>query len=137
MAVTHDHSGKTSARPWALAHLPEAAGEARTIAQELLSGWGVVGDVADSVLLTVSELVANAVQHAQPPLCMGLGCNHDTGRVHVEVSDGGPACDDWAANLADDEHGRGLLIIDQLAAAHGDRREAGRAVHWADIAYAW
>lgn len=126
----------TSKRPWTLDHLPESAGEARSIAQELLSGWGVAGEVVDSVLLTVSELVANAVQHAEPPLCMGLGCDDDTGHVHVEVSDGGPSRNDWVAGLPDDEHGRGLLIIDLVAEAHGDRQEAGHAVHWADIAYA-
>ncbi|MGX5181590.1 hypothetical protein ACWKT5_01955 [Streptomyces avermitilis] len=40
---------------------------------------------------------------------------------------------DWTAGLAADEHGRGLLIIDCLADAHGDWQEAGHAVHWADI----
>ncbi|WP_225823838.1 ATP-binding protein [Streptomyces naphthomycinicus] len=134
--MTDDRGTPTSARPWALEHCPEAAGRARTITQGLLNRWGVAGDVADSVLLTVSELVANAVQHAQPPLCLGLGCDPAAGRVYVEVSDGGPATEDGAAGLAEDEHGRGLMIVDRVAAAHGDRREAGQAVHWADIAYA-
>jgi anti-sigma regulatory factor (Ser/Thr protein kinase) len=136
MAVTYDRGAWSAAHPWTLAHRPESAGQARTIAQTLLRGWGVAGEVADSVLLTVSELVGNAVQHAQPPLCLGLGCDLSTGHVYVEVSDGGPAAEDRAAGLAEDEHGRGLMIIDQVAAAHGDRQEAGRAVHWADIEYA-
>ncbi|WP_158839086.1 hypothetical protein [Streptomyces sp. NRRL S-1022] len=59
-----------------------------------------------------------------------------TGHVYVEVSDGGPAPDDWAAGLANDEHGRGLMIIDHVTAAHGDRQEAGQAIHWAHIAHA-
>ncbi|MEU6665908.1 ATP-binding protein [Streptomyces sp. NPDC046727] len=131
-----DRGTPTSVRPWTLAHCPEAAGQARTIARRLLSRWGVSGEAADSVLLAVSELVANAVRHAQPPLCLGLGCDHTTGHVYVEVSDGGPAADGTTAGLPDDEHGRGLLIIDGITAAHGDRHEAGQAVHWADIAYA-
>ncbi|MEU1405003.1 ATP-binding protein [Streptomyces sp. NPDC005728] len=135
--VRYGHSTPTSACPWrTLAHCPEAAWQARTMAQELLTRWGVAGEVADSVLLTVSELVANAVRHAQPPLNVGLDRDPDTGHVHVEVADGGPAADDRQAGLAADEHGRGLMIIDQLTAAHGDRQEAGHAVHWADIAYA-
>ncbi|MEU0965302.1 ATP-binding protein [Streptomyces sp. NPDC005917] len=134
--MTYDRRACTTDCPWTLAHRPEAAGQARTLAQELLSGWGVAGEVADSVLLTVSELVGNAVQHAQPPLRLGLGCDLAAGLVYVEVSDGGPAPDEGAAGLADDEHGRGLMIIDQVSAAHGDRQEAGHAVHWADIAYA-
>ncbi|GGT03978.1 ATP-binding protein [Streptomyces chromofuscus] len=133
--MTHHCDAKTPAQPFALAHLPQAAGQARTIAQELLTAWGVAEEAAECVLLTVSELVANAVLHAQPPLCLGLGCDHDTGHVHIEVSDGGPVGDDPAAGLADDEHGRGLTIIDHLAAAHGDCHESGHAVHWADISY--
>ncbi|MET8450890.1 ATP-binding protein [Streptomyces sp. NPDC005209] len=119
--------------PWSLVHRPEAAAQARTIAQELLTRWGVAGEVADSVLLTLSELVANAVRHAQPPLSFGLDCDPDTGQVHVEVADGGPSDDCRAAGLAADEHGRGLLIVDRVTAAHGDRQEEDHAIHWADI----
>ena len=128
-------SMRTIARTWTLAHHPEAAGQARTIAHDLLTRWGVSEEMADSVLLTVSELVTNSVQHARPPLSFGLDCGPADGYVHVEVADGGPAAaeTDQATGLAADEHGRGLLIIDCLAGAHGDRQEAGRAVHWADI----
>ncbi|MEY9969598.1 hypothetical protein ABIA33_007687, partial [Streptacidiphilus sp. MAP12-16] len=31
----------------------------------------------------------------------------------------------------DDEHGRGLIIIDALAVAHGTHPHAGGATHWA------
>lgn len=120
---------------WTLAHRPEAAGEARKITRELLTRWSVAEDAADSVLLTVCELVTNAVEHALPPLHFGLSRDPGTQRVHIEVSDGGPAAthSDWAAGCTPDEHGRGLEIVDQLTAAHGDREEPGRAVHWADV----
>ncbi|MFE5096364.1 ATP-binding protein [Streptomyces sp. NPDC056638] len=120
---------------WTLAHRPEAAGEARKITKELLTRWSVAEDAADSVLLTVSELVTNAVEHARPPLHFALSRDPGTQRVHIEVSDGGPAAmdGDWAASCTPDEHGRGLAIVDQLTAAHGDREEPGRAVHWADV----
>jgi hypothetical protein len=135
MAMTYTCSTLASGHPWPLAHCPEAACQARTITKELLTQWRIAKEVAESVLLTVSELVTNAVQHAQPPLSFGLGRDPDTGRVHIEVSDGGPADtdDDWASDLPDDEHGRGLMIIDQLATAHGDCHEPGHAVHWADV----
>jgi Histidine kinase-like ATPase domain len=51
---------------WPLAYRPEVAGEARKITKELLTQWSVAEDAADSVLLTVSELVTNAVEHARP-----------------------------------------------------------------------
>ncbi|SFG47468.1 Histidine kinase-like ATPase domain-containing protein [Streptomyces mirabilis] len=87
------------------------------------------------MLLTVSELVTNAVEHAQPPLNLDLSRDPGTRCVHIEISDGGPAVTDgdWAASCTRGEHGRGLEIIDQLTAAHGDRQEPGHAIHWADV----
>ncbi|MEU8980451.1 ATP-binding protein [Streptomyces sp. NPDC048309] len=124
-----------SGSAWPLAHRPEAAGEARKITKEVLARWEVAEEAADSVLLTVSELVTNAVEHAQPPLNLELSRDPGTRRVHIEVSDGGPAATDgdWAADGAPDEHGRGLEIIDQLASAHGDHQEPGHSIHWADV----
>ncbi|MFJ9855230.1 ATP-binding protein [Streptomyces sp. NPDC101150] len=120
---------------WLLAHRPEAAGAARKIARVVLAEWGVADEAAESVLLTVSELVTNAVEHAQPPLLLELSRDPGAQRIHIEVSDGGPALTegDWAAGCTPDEHGRGLQIIDQLTAAHGDRDEAGHVLHWADV----
>ncbi|MFF2808175.1 ATP-binding protein [Streptomyces sp. NPDC058000] len=128
-------SPSASVGTWTLAHRPEAAGEARKITKELLTQWSIAEDAADSVLLTVSELVTNAVEHARPPLHFGLSRDPGTQRVHIEVFDGGPATTegDWAASGTPDEHGRGLKIVEHLTAAHGDREEPGRAVHWADV----
>ncbi|MFF2147401.1 ATP-binding protein [Kitasatospora sp. NPDC058190] len=125
-------------RAWPLAHRPEAAKAARRIAQAVLAQWRVTDETADTVLLTVSELVTNAVEHAEPPLHLRLSRAPDTRRVRIEVSDGGPAATegDWAAGCTRGEHGRGLRIIDRLTAAHGDRAEPGHAVHWADVAVA-
>ncbi|MGW5606343.1 ATP-binding protein [Streptomyces sp. NPDC003753] len=125
----------TPGRTWALAHRPEAVREARRISRHLLAQWKVTDEVADSVLLAVSELVTNAVRHAQPPLIFGLCCDPTAGQVHIEVSDGGPTVPHYgqATERTDDERGRGLKIIELLADAHGDRQEAGHAIHWADI----
>ncbi|MET8630187.1 ATP-binding protein [Kitasatospora sp. NPDC004669] len=125
-------------RAWPLAHRPEAAGAAREITRAVLAQWRVADEAADSVLLTVSELVTNAVEHAEPPLHLELSRDPDTRRVHIEVRDGGPAAteSDWAAGRTRGEHGRGLQIIDRLTAAHGDRAEPGHAIHWADVAIA-
>ncbi|MFJ1843623.1 ATP-binding protein [Streptomyces sp. NPDC088146] len=126
---------QASGSAWPLAHSPEAAGEARKITREVLARWKVAEEAADTVLLAVSEFVTNAVEHAQPPLNLELSRDPGTRRVHIEVAGGGPAArdGDWAAGCAPGEHGRGLEIIDRLTAAHGDRQEAGRAIHWADV----
>ncbi|MFJ3310963.1 ATP-binding protein [Streptomyces sp. NPDC086549] len=103
---------------WTLAHRPEAAGEARKITKELLAQWSVAEDAADSVLLTVSELVTNAVEHARPPLNFGLSRDPGAQRVHIEVSDGGPAAmdGDWA----------GSCTPPRARPRTGDRRPAHR-----------
>ncbi|MFJ1625221.1 ATP-binding protein [Streptomyces sp. NPDC088190] len=141
-SVSADSPPQAATRPlraagsaWPLSHHPEAAGEARKITKEVLARWKVAEEAADSVLLTVSELVTNAVEHAQPPLNLELSRDPGTRRVHIEVADGGPAATDgdWAAGGSPDEHGRGLEIIDRLTAAHGDRQEPGHAIHWADV----
>ncbi|MEU1034603.1 ATP-binding protein [Streptomyces mirabilis] len=126
---------QASGGAWPLAHRPEAAGEARKITKRVLTRWRIADETADSVLLTVSELVTNAVEHAQPPLNLDLSRDPGTRRVHIEISDGGPAATDgdWAASCTRGEHGRGLEIIDQLTAAHGDRQEPAHVFHWADV----
>lgn len=105
-SVSADSPPQAATRPlraagsaWPLSHHPEAAGEARKITKEVLARWKVAEEAADSVLLTVSELVTNAVEHAQPPLNLELSRDPGTRRVHIEVADGGPAATDgdWAA----------------------------------------
>ncbi|TJZ44501.1 ATP-binding protein [Streptomyces piniterrae] len=120
---------------WPLPHRPEAVRAARSIAREVLALWKVTPEVADVAVLVVSELVTNAVEHASPPLTLHLSRVPGDGAVHVEVTDGGPAATegDWAASCAEGERGRGLTIIDTVAAAHGDHWQTGHATHWADL----
>jgi anti-sigma regulatory factor (Ser/Thr protein kinase) len=121
---------------WRLRHRPEAAREARAITADVLRQWPVAKETADVVLLVVSELVTNAVEHARPPLALSLRRDAaEGGRVRVEVTDAGPADreGEWAASCAEGEHGRGLGIVDLVATAHGDRQETGRSIHWADL----
>lgn len=131
-----DHTGAKERRgTWTLPHRPEAAGRAREIADTFLTAERVDPRTADRVLLVVSELVTNAVEHARPP--MALSMRHDPAARHVlvEVADGGPARrhGEWAASCSDGEHGRGLHIVELVAAAHGNRPTAEGAVHWADL----
>lgn len=136
-------SGRQAAAPdastdggtWTLAHRPEAAAHARKITEKVLRKWGVAPEAAASVLLVVSELVTNAVEHARPPTVLRLQREPDAGHVRVEVTDGGPATQqgDWAASCGDGEHGRGLHLIDLVTTAHGDAQERDHATHWADL----
>ncbi|WP_371674251.1 ATP-binding protein [Streptomyces sp. NBC_00289] len=120
----------------ALQHRPEAVSTARHTAHQILAGWKVDGEPADAAVLIVSELVTNAIEHAQPPLALHLHREHTGGRVWVGVSDGGPAAKPgaWTTSCAHDEHGRGITIVDTLAHAHGTRPlPHGGTTHWARL----
>lgn len=136
-------SGITGARPslghearrWRLPHAPQAAGIARRLALDTLNAWGVREDEAHQVVLAVSELVTNAVEHGLPPVALQLVPPNEQQMIHVAVTDGGPANERGArtADCEPDEHGRGSVIIDFLAAARGTRMYRRSATHWADL----
>lgn len=125
----------TGAPEWTLPHRPEAAGIARRLTLAALQAWDIGEETADQVVLAVSELVTNAVEHALPPVALKLArpCGHRL--LRIEVTDGGPARTRgaWTASCEPDEHGRGSMIVDFMAAAHGTRLAGGRTTHWADL----
>lgn len=120
---------------WSLPHRPESAGTARRVARTLLDAWGTDVDTAGVVLLVVSELVTNALEHALPPVVLHLEQRTQSGALHIEVDDGGPAPEDRARSACRDpeEHGRGGHIVALLATAHGERALPRGAAHWADL----
>ena len=128
-------ASSSEAGTWDLAHQPAAAREARQITEHLLDSWRLARDEADALVLVVSELVTNAVEHAAPPLALHLHRDAETAQVHVEVTDGGPAAreGDWAVSCVDGEYGRGLDIIDRVTLAHGERHQEDRVTYWADV----
>ncbi|MGW8357699.1 ATP-binding protein [Streptomyces wedmorensis] len=119
----------------ALEHRPEAAGDARHTTQAVLEAWQVNAETTEAVVLVVSELVTNAVEHALAPLSLHLHREHSGSRVWVGVTDSGPAQHDgaWTSSRTADEHGRGLGIVSMLAEAHGTRSHTGGATHWARL----
>lgn len=116
-----------------LEHRPETAAAARRIVTDALDAWQADPDVCDGVVLVVSELVTNAVEHAEPPLALHLR-HEDADGIRVAVSDGGPArsAGDWTASCEEDEHGRGLNIVEALADTHGTHHhDNGTTTRWA------
>ncbi|MGW9440030.1 ATP-binding protein [Streptomyces sp. NPDC055607] len=116
-----------------LEHRPEAVAAARRITRDALGAWRVDSGTAEGVVLVVSELVTNSVEHAEPPLELHLR-REGADAVKVAVSDGGAseADGEWTASCEEDEHGRGLIIVDSLADAHGeDHHDNGTTTHWA------
>ncbi|MGW6217354.1 ATP-binding protein [Streptomyces sp. NPDC055109] len=113
---------------------PEAAREARRIARATLQKWHIHSDKIDNILIILSELVANAIEHANPPLVFHLHRESTGNRVWIGVTDGGPANTGRQTAYRDpDEHGRGLSIIEALADAHGVQPHVQTVTHWVRI----
>lgn len=134
-------AGSASSRPvadaeWRLNHRPDAVGRARQLARAVLVGWNTPEDETEAAVLVVSELVTNAVEHAEPPLVLHLHRQQADHRVWIGVSDGGAAAQDgaWTSSCAPDEHGRGLHLVEALAQAHGMCRRTRGTTHWARMA---
>lgn len=94
-------------------------------------GRGADADVAQ---LLVTELVTNAVVHARSEVCVGVSCSGP--RIRVEVADDCPLPPRPRVPGLDDTTGRGLLLVEALAAAWGsDATDAGKTV-WFELSEA-
>lgn len=120
---------------------PRGARLARRMAVRHLGEWGFppMSDASCTVALLVAELAANAVRHARVPgrdFHLLVAFDGRASRFRIEVSD---ACQDRlpvhpVAPAAEEESGRGLLLIDVLADRWGwaPRVPVGKTV-WADV----
>jgi CheY-like chemotaxis protein len=114
-----------------LADALESAAVARRFVRDRCAQWRLDA-VVDDVLVVVSELVTNAVIHAQSGAELRLVLSEALLRVEV-VDDGAGAPDPQLAS-SEDEHGRGLLLVTVLSDAWGvDATSDGRKVVWADL----
>lgn len=114
-----------------LEHSTVSPAQARDVVRRWIADLGLEG-LREDLLLVVSELVTNAVRYGRPPLTMELEAG--AGTVTVAVVDGTP--EHPVARVADDdaEGGRGLLLVDLVAAEQGVRPvPPGKAV-WAVLA---
>jgi CheY-like chemotaxis protein/anti-sigma regulatory factor (Ser/Thr protein kinase) len=109
-----------------------SARDARAFAADLLAQWGV-GDLADDVLLVVTELVNNAVTHARSECVLRISISPVS--VRVEVTDQGSGAPDPLPPSTTRNHGRGLHLVDALTAAWGfePRAEGGGKTVWAEL----
>lgn len=106
------------------AELP-AGPEAPATARRLIADWmGTDTDrtVVEDVKLLVSEVVTNAVRHPEQRGKIGMTLTVARGRIRVEVSDPGGGSFHKPSVHTPPVHslgGRGLLIVDRVAAAWG------------------
>ncbi|GAA2280120.1 SpoIIE family protein phosphatase [Streptomyces hawaiiensis] len=107
-----------------------AVAEARKNASRQLAEWGL--DACAFVTeLVVSELVTNAIRHAEPPIELRL--IYDRSLI-CEVSDGSTTAPHMRRARTYDEGGRGLLLVAQTCQGWGARHTINGKVIWAEQA---
>ena len=109
---------------------PVSAGQARTFVESVLAGAGL-DDLAYTATLLVSELVANAILHSGTPLDVVVRCGDE--RVRVEVHDGNPQLPVRKHYSNMSGTGRGLMLVERMAARWGSERTAGGKVVWFEL----
>lgn len=109
-----------------------APATARRSARLVLDQWDL-DHVRDIVLVVVSELVTNAVQHGHPPVRMSF--RQDSDRLTVGVHDSLPPLRNGAASDPgpEAESGRGLYIVSALGSVTGSRDEPAGKVVWVEF----
>jgi PAS domain S-box-containing protein len=113
---------------WSVPSEPSAVAQTRKDVVAQLERWEL-SDAAFVTELVVSELVTNAIRHAQPPVQLRL--IHDTTLI-CEVSDGGSTAPHLRRARTYDEGGRGLLLVAQLTQRWGTRQSATGKTIWAE-----
>ncbi|WP_405875604.1 MULTISPECIES: SpoIIE family protein phosphatase [unclassified Streptomyces] len=116
---------------WVVWRLPDAVMHARRFTARTLRRWKAE-EVADAVLLVVSELVTNALVHTQGPVRLDLMLRG--GRVRVCVSDSSPRAPakpvivDWEST-----GGRGLVLVEAMSESFGSVPVAGGKQVYSEI----
>ncbi|MDT0265544.1 SpoIIE family protein phosphatase [Streptomyces sp. DSM 44915] len=115
---------------WEIPDDPTAVASARELATSQLAGWGMA-DAAFTAELVVSELVTNAIRHADGPIQLRL--IRERGLI-CEVSDSTSTSPHLRRARVFDESGRGLFIIARLTERWGTRHRPGGKTIWAELA---
>ncbi|MEU2926841.1 ATP-binding protein [Streptomyces sp. NPDC007251] len=127
---------RRSAAAFDLPARPAAVGTARRVVRDLLTAWDVPEGARDDALLVTSELVTNALVHtAGTRIACRLRRMADRLRIEVEDQAGGPVLPAARCPGPEDQHGRGLFLVDTLSRDWGVTPVGGRPgrVVWAEL----
>jgi hypothetical protein len=116
--------------------VPGATAEARCLIDDACGRWRV-GGLADTAALIATELVANAIQHARTPIVFSVALRRTYLHIGVRDRSGDPPVRGGAGSRDGDgdveDTGRGLLIVESLAAGWGHARTQDGKVVWATV----
>ncbi|MFE6095711.1 ATP-binding protein [Streptomyces massasporeus] len=118
-----------------LAAHPGSPAQARRLTRARLTGWSVCEDTCDSAALVVSELVTNAIVHtASTHIVCELLDGDDLVRIAVRDEGCAPGQPHAASRTRpEEEHGRGLLLVDALCHAWGAHENGPGLLVWAEL----
>lgn len=117
-----------------LAAHPGSVARARRLAHARLTGWEVCADTCDSAALVMSELVTNAIVHtASSRVVCELHDHDDTVRIAVRDEGCAPGEPHPSPQRPDEEHGRGLLLVEALCRAWGAQEHGPGLLVWAEL----
>ena len=109
----------------------ESTTTARRFAERTLRRWRITDERFETARLLVSELVANAVTHAQSPTELSLDLSPE--RLRVEVRDQARERPEVQHPTHEQLTGRGLMIVEALADRWGVDDEPPGKVVWFEL----
>ncbi|MFE9839452.1 ATP-binding protein [Streptomyces sp. NPDC005551] len=108
--------------------------QARRLTHARLSGWEVCADTCDTADLVVSELVTNAIVHtASRRIVCELHDGNDLVRIAVRDEGCAPGEPRPSPQGAEDEHGRGLMLVAAVCRAWGAQEHGPGLLVWAEL----
>lgn len=120
-----------------LAAHPGSPAQARRLTRARLTGWSVCEDTCDTAALVVTELVTNAIVHtASSHIVCELHDGADLVRIAVRDEGRAPGVPHQSPQRADDEGGRGLLLVEAMCRAWGAQEHGPGLLVWAELARA-
>lgn len=114
-----------------LPRIPEAVAAARLWLTENLTKWGACDDTVQDAVQIISEVYTNSVIHSAGADDATVTAVWFYGHLRVAVSD--PDLRIPTPDLAEDEHGRGLIIVSMLAARWGETKTAAGKKVWFEL----
>ncbi|MEV6329337.1 SpoIIE family protein phosphatase [Streptomyces sp. NPDC051909] len=125
-ALAEDHMAG-----WRIDPDPSEVAGARALTNAQLEHWGLDA-VGFAVELIVSELVTNAIRYGAPPVDLRLLRDKDRALI-CEVSDSRETSPRLRRARPDEEGGRGLFLVAQLADRWGTRYTREGKTIWAEV----